>query len=453
MYKILLIEDDKNQLQILSGYLRQKGFDVYGAQSASTGLKLASEKTPDVVLMDYKLPDLDGIELLKRLKEILPLRPVIVITAFGSIEMAVSALKEGAYHYLTKPINLSELMLIIERALKTRKLEEEVRSLKEKLQEIEFPEDINIVAQSEKMKKVLVLAKKVAQTDATVLILGESGTGKEIFADLIHKFSKRNSNPLIKVNCAAIPKGLLESELFGHEKGAFTGATKSKPGLFEVANKGTIFLDEIGDMDIELQAKLLRVLQNNTFTRIGGIKEIKVDVRIIAATNRNLEELVREQKFREDLFWRLNVFALQIPPLRDRKEDIEPLLNYFCEKFSKKYNKNIKGVSQRVVELLLAYEFPGNVRELENIMERAVILCEDNMILPEDLPPYLQAKTSSSFEEFFTLPLPEAVDKLEKIRIKEALKKTGGVQIRAAELLGISERTLRYKMEKLGIKK
>ncbi|MDQ7032837.1 MAG: sigma-54 dependent transcriptional regulator [Desulfonauticus sp.] len=452
MDKILIIEDDLDQLSILSQYLKQKKWQVEQANTASKGIDLAKSTNPDMVLMDYKLPDLDGSELLSRLKEILPLTPIIIITAFGSIEMAVSALKQGAYHYLTKPINLDELTVLIERGLKTKKLEEEVKKLKAKLNEEKFSTPPNIIAQSEKMKQVLVLVQKVATTEATVLILGESGTGKEIIAELIHTLSLRNNQPLIKVNCAAIPKGLLESELFGHEKGAFTGAVKSKPGLFELANKGTIFLDEIGDMDIELQAKLLRVLQNNSFTRVGGVKEIKVDVRVIAATNKNLEQLVQEQKFREDLFWRLNVFSLTIPPLRERKEDIEPLFTHFIDKFGQKYQKNIQGISRKALELLLTYEFPGNVRELENIAERAVILAEGDKILPQDLPPYLQNKPSSSLNKLMTLPLPKALDELEKYRITEALKLSHGIQTKAAELLGISERTLRYKLNKLGLK-
>jgi len=451
MTKILLIEDDPNQRELLANYLETKGYQVFQAEDGRKGLKLAEQSTPDLILMDYKLPDIDGGNLLAELKKMLVLPPIIVITAFGSVETAVTALKKGAFHYLTKPINLHELLHLIEKALKEQKLERELKKLKQELSQAPFPKSDKFIAESPAMKQLLLLLKKVAQTDATVLILGESGTGKELIAEMVHELSLRKENPLVRINCAAIPKGLLESELFGHEKGAFTGAVKSKQGLFEIANKGSIFLDEIGDMDLELQAKLLRVLQNNTFTRVGGTKEIHVDVRIIAATNKNLEELVKKGLFREDLFWRLNVFALNVPPLRKRKEDIVPLARFFCQKFGRKYQKNVEGLSQEAIKLLLTHDFPGNVRELENVIERAVILAENNLILPEDLPPYLQTHSSHSLQQLMTLPLPEAIKRLEQIRIVEALKKHKNVKTKAAEELGISERVLRYKLEKMQI--
>ncbi|SDN66305.1 DNA-binding transcriptional response regulator, NtrC family, contains REC, AAA-type ATPase, and a Fis-type DNA-binding domains [Desulfonauticus submarinus] len=445
--KVLLIEDELSQREILQGYLKEKNFTVLEAASGREGLDLALEVRPDLILLDYKLPDMDGLEVLIQLKKSLPLTPVIIITAFGSVEMAVSALKQGAYHYLTKPIKLQELLFLMQRALKEKRLEEQVAQLKSKLGEIDSCIFDDIIAESVQMKSLFALVKKVAATDATVLILGESGTGKEVVANLVYKLSERKQNSFVKINCAAIPLGLLESELFGHERGAFTGATKTKQGLFETANRGTIFLDEIGDMPLELQAKLLRVLQDGTFTRVGGTKEIKVDVRVIAATNKDLERLVKEGKFREDLFWRLNVFTLRISPLRERKEDILPLAQHFCQKFAKKYQKKIKGISKKASEMLFVYPFWGNVRELENIIERAVIVTENELLSPEDFPEYV-SKSFSQTNELFTLPLPKAIEKLEYLRIKEALEESKGVKTKAAKLLGISERTLRYKLEK-----
>jgi len=445
---ILIIEDDQSQRQILADYLKHHGFVSLSAMTGEEGLKIAQKKEPDLILLDYKLPDGDGLEVLSKIKQILPLTPVIIITAFGSIDMAVSAMRAGAFHYLSKPVHLEELLLLIKRALKEKKLEEQVIKLKEQLDQLDEKKSADIIAASPAMKELLSLVRKVAETDATVLILGESGTGKEVVAELIHRLSTRKHKPLIRVNCAAIPSGLLESELFGHERGAFTGANKTKQGLFEAANKGTIFLDEIGDLPLELQAKLLRVLQSGTFNRVGSVREIKVDVRMIAATNRNLEEMVKEEKFREDLYWRLNVFALYVPALRKRREDIEPLANLFCERFAKKYNKKIKGFSTKALQLLLTYDFPGNVRELENIVERAVILAENELITPSDLPAYLQKGSESISRDLFELPLPEAVENLEKMRIFKAMREAGGVKTKAAKLLGISERMLRYKLDK-----
>ncbi len=449
--QILVIEDDLSQREILEDYLQEHGFSVASASTGAEGIKEAQEKGPSLILLDYKLPDTDGMRVLIKLKEKVPLTPVIIITAFGSIDMAVEAMRAGAFHYLTKPIHLEELLLLIERALKESRLEQEILHLKQQIGEREGFESQGIIANSPAMKELLSLAKKVAQTDATVLLLGESGTGKEVVAELIHRLSPREHRPLVRINCAAIPAGLLESELFGHEKGAFTGASRTKQGMFEVAHTGSIFLDEIGEMPVELQAKLLRVLQNGTFSRVGGVREIKVDVRVIAATNRNLEEMVKEERFREDLYWRLNVFALNIPPLRKRREDIEPLAELFCKRFANKYQKKVKGLSRGARQILLTYDFPGNVRELENIIERAIILCENELISQEELPPYLQKEREQDIvHRLFKLPLAEAVRLLEEVRIEEAMKKSGGIKTQAARLLGISERMLRYKLEKYG---
>ncbi|WP_456434485.1 sigma-54-dependent transcriptional regulator [Thermosulfuriphilus sp.] len=452
MVKILLIEDDRDQRQMLADYLSLKGYEIKEAGCAQEGLDLL-EWDPDVVLLDYLLPDKDGLSLLEDIKVKNPLSQVIVITAFGSIEKAVLAMRRGAFHYLTKPVNLEELLLLIDRALKEIRLVREVELLRQRLKELAVPEIPGIVAESQAMKEVLRLVSKVAATEATVLILGESGTGKEIVAGLLHRLSPRSKGPLVKINCAAIPEGLLESELFGYEKGAFTGASRSKPGFFELAHQGTIFLDEIGELPPALQAKLLRVLQEKTFSRIGGLKEISVDVRVVAATNQDLQRMVNEGRFREDLFWRLNVFAIRLPPLRQRKEDIVPLARHFLRSFAQKYGKDLRDLSREALEVLLVYEFPGNVRELENIIERAVILAEGPVVTLQDLPHHLaKGQVPKGLDRsLWELPLPLAVEHLERQRIKEALSLAKGVKTKAAEILGISERVLRYKLEKYGL--
>ncbi len=451
--RILIVEDDDDQREILTEYLNYRGYKVKNARNRSETLSFLEKESFDIVLLDWRLPDVEGQSLLEEIKEKYPLLQVIIITAYGSVERAVDAMKKGAYHYLTKPINLEELLLLIERAQREQNLRSEVKRLKDRLEILTVQCSSSIVAESQAMKKLLGLAAKVAGTDATVLILGESGTGKGMIASLIHQLSPRKEKPFLEINCAAIPEGLLESELFGYEKGAFTGAVKAKQGLFEAANGGTIFLDEIGDLPLSLQAKLLRVLEDNTFHRVGGLKKIEVDVRIVAATNHNLEEMVKEGRFREDLFWRLNVVQVAVSPLRKRKDDIIPLANYFLEKYVSKHGKKIMGFSREAMEMLLSYHFPGNVRELENIVERAVILSEGELITSDDLP--ISVKNSQDGEpmpdSFQELTLPEAVALLEKRRIEKALEEANGVKLRAASLLGISERVLRYKIEKYGI--
>lgn len=455
--KILVIEDDPSQANILADFLRHKGYRVDKALTAKVALeRLGSDENKsdpiDVIILDWKLPDGDGLNLLEQIKSKHPFAQVIMLTAFGSVERAVEAIKKGAYHYITKPVNFDELIVTIERAARELRLQKEIELLKRKLDTVTVPQVSGIIAESSRMKELLSLVAKVARTDATVLILGESGTGKEIIARLVHTLSTRREKSFMTINCAAIPEGLLESELFGHEKGAFTGAHQTKPGLFELAHEGTLFLDEIGDLPMALQAKLLRVLQNSTFHRVGGTREISVNVRIIAATNRDLESMVREGIFREDLFWRLNVFSLYVPPLRSRKEDIPALATHFLKTFAKKHGKRLHGISRDAMERLITYDFPGNVRELENAVERAVILAEDEVVRVEDLPPSMRnVKEKISDDNFNDLPLPEAVAMLERRRIREALRKAGGVKTRAAEMLGISERVLRYKLEKYGM--
>ncbi len=450
--ELLIVEDDVAQAKILADYLAHKGFRVDYVHTAAEAKERLKKSPVELLILDWRLPDEDGLHLLSYVKERHPLTQVVMLTAFATVERAVEAMKLGAYHYLTKPVNLEELLLIVNKALKELKLRKEVETLKARLAELSVPEIPEVVAESKKMREVLALCAKVAATDATVLILGESGTGKEVLANVIHRLSARKDQVFLKINCAAIPEGLLESELFGHEKGAFTGADRAKPGLFETANRGTLFLDEIGDLPLSLQAKLLRVLQDGTIRRVGGLKEIQVDVRVIAATNRDLEDMVKEGTFREDLFWRLNVFAIKIPPLRERREDILPLARYFLTKFAQKHGKEVRDFSREALDLLLSYHFPGNVRELENIVERAVILAEEDLITAEDLPPYLSGRRAEGLPALLdSLPLPEAVALLERTRIQKAMEEAQGVKTRAAELLGISERVLRYKLAKYGL--
>ncbi|MBX6424024.1 sigma-54 dependent transcriptional regulator [Thermosulfurimonas sp. F29] len=447
---VLLVEDEEAQRQILGKYLERKGFRVREAPTGAEALRIVAEHRPELVILDWRLPDTDGLQLIPKIRERSPFTAIVMLTAFATVERAVEAMKLGAYHYLTKPVNLEELTLVLEKALSELRLRREVRRLREKLSELGIPEAKDVVAESPAMKEILRLIARVAPTEATVLLTGESGTGKEVLAGLIHRLSPRRNSPFLKINCAAIPEGLLESELFGHEKGAFTGADRARAGLFEEAGEGTIFLDEIGELPLSLQAKLLRVLQDGTFRRVGGRKELRSRARVIAATNRDLSEMVRKGTFREDLFWRLAVITIHIPPLRERREDILPLARFFLKKYARRYGKPVEDFSKEALELLWSYDFPGNVRELQNAVERAVILTEGPLITAGDLlfsPP----GTEDLLAELFRRPLPEAVELLERKRIEEALKKSGGIKTRAAEMLGLSERVLRYKIEKYGL--
>jgi two-component system response regulator AtoC len=452
---ILIVEDDKAQRELLSEALRKRGFYVEGAENLAEAKELLEKRDFNVLLLDYKLPDGDGLEFLAYLKKNYPNIPTIMLTAYASVENAVSAMKAGAFHYLAKPINLEELNLIVDKALEENKLIREITLLRERfkfLSDKELKIAENIVAESPTMKKVLSLVSKVAETDAPVLITGESGTGKGVIARLIHQLSPAKEGPFLQINCAAIPETLLEAELFGYERGAFTGATHSKAGLFELAEGGTLFLDEIGDMPLSLQAKLLTVLQDKTIRRLGGLKEIKVNFRFISATNQDLERMVEEGRFREDLFWRLNVIRINIPPLRERKEDIIPLAQLFIKKFNQKYRKEVQGLTQEAMLALLRHDFPGNVRELENRIERGIILAEDEHLTREDLGLALEGQREENLlDKLLKLPLEEAVEHLERFRIEMALKEAKGVKVRAAEILGITERMLRYKMEKYGL--
>ena len=443
---ILIVEDEDTQRSLLGGLLRKEGYTVGEAADGESAAALFQKEIFEIVLLDYKLPDTDGLTLLKKIKEVNPATEVVMITAFGSIENAVGALKAGASEYLTKPVDLDDLFF------KLRKIEEKTYLIRENMILRETLKDRfkseDFVYHSEKMHEVSSLVVRIARTDSTCIISGESGVGKEVIVNMIHALSERKSFPLVKVNCAAIPETLLESELFGYEKGAFTGAYQRKAGKFELANKGTIFLDEIGDIPVVLQSKLLRVIQEKEIERLGGVQSVKVDVRIIAATNRNLDEEVKKGTFREDLFYRLNVVNILIPPLRERKEDVPLLIDFFLKKYNSKHKKNVKGLTREARDVLVKYDYPGNVRELENIIERAIVLARGDHITSEDLPNLAEQAMAGSDGS-----IRGTVESIEKTMIIEALVNADWVQTKAAASLGLSERMLRYKIKKYGIAK
>jgi len=452
--KKILIVDDENLIrwslnQKLSGWK----FEVLEAENGKSGLRLASEEMPDLVMLDVKLPDKKGIDLLEEFKKNWPALPVIMITAYGVIDDAVVAMRRGAYDYITKPIDYTKLRSTIKNALETASLKKEIAYYKEK-EKKQF-DTSQIIASSKKMHQVLEMAKKIAESEASIVLLqGESGTGKDLLSQTIHQLSRRKHSSYIAINCSAIPENLLESELFGYEKGAFTDAKQQKKGLVELADEGTLFLDEISNLNLNLQAKLLRFLETQTFKRVGGLKDIEVDIRVIAATNQDLELASREGKFRKDLFYRLNVCPVYIPPLYERKEDIIPLAQHFISHNNLKFRKNIKGLHKEAKNLFLDYDWPGNVRELKNALERAMIFEEDSLISTRYLPIHLNSKPSSlqkrSSDEFFDRnpSLPE----MEKNLLINALKKTMGNKTKAAKLLNITRDTLRYKIKKNRIK-
>lgn len=451
-YSILIIDDEQSQREVLKGFLEKKNYKVITASSGNEGLELINQEQVDIVLSDYKMPDKTGIEVLEEVKRINPEISFVLMTAYGTIENAVKAMRLGAYDYLSKPIDLEELEMLLGKIIENKSLKSEVNFLRQQLQE-KFKID-SFVSTSPKMQEVLSVAARAAESKATVLITGESGTGKEVLAKSIHYISTRKDKPFVAVNVPALPETLLESELFGHEKGAFTGADKTRMGRFELANKGTIFLDEIGDIPMNLQVKLLRVLQEHKIERLGSNDSIDVDVRVIAATHQNLEQKIKDGTFREDLFYRLNVISIHIPPLRERKEDIMPLIEHFIKKYAQENDKPNLEISKEAVDYLMKYNYPGNVRELENIIERAVVLSRQNIITVNDLPSNVKGfKTESDpiFDEEKTLT--EQVEALEKKLIYDALTKANGNQSLAGRMLGITERNLRYKMQKYGIKK
>ncbi|HEX9653764.1 MAG TPA: sigma-54 dependent transcriptional regulator [bacterium] len=450
---ILIIEDNEDLCQTLADVLKKDGQKVRTAFTGEHGLAILKKDIIDLVLLDIKLPDLNGIKILESIKEIDPDILVIMITALTDAKPAVEALKTGAYDYLMKPFELDELKLVIAKALETQHLKREVSRLKTQQKEV-FPDD-ELFGNSKPMRELKRLIQIVAGTPKTsVLIQGESGTGKELVANAIHNWSSRAEKPLIKINCSAIPENLMESELFGHEKGAFTDAKSLKKGMFEMANDGTIFLDEISSMQMSLQPKLLRVLETQSFRRIGGTSDITIDVRIIAATNRNLEDCVEQQTFREDLYYRLKVMVLNITPLRERLEDVLPLAILFIERNNKEFGKEITAISEEARKRLLNYRWPGNVRELKNVIERAVILSSDNQLQAEHLSIELQQGHSriALSKEFSSFSGDgESLEEMEKHHILNILKKYKGNKSKTARILNISRSTLREKMKNYGL--
>lgn len=440
MAKILYIDDEISALKAISAILKKAGFDVLTATTAEEGISLLKETSVDCLLLDYRLPQMDGIELLKWLKYNGINIPTVMLTAYGTIEKAVEAMKLGSYHYLIKPVDTELLINVLKEAIeKSSMLFKEKTTLYSP-----FPE---IIGKSKAMQEVFYIMEMVAESNSNVLITGESGTGKELVARAIHKKSLRNTKPFVIVDCTTIPENLLESELFGHEKGAFTGAVERKVGLFEIANEGTVFLDEIGELPMSLQKKLLRFLQEREIQRIGSNARIKVDVRVISATNRDLEKLVNEGIFREDLYWRLNVVRINLPTLRERKEDIPLLVNHFLNKYAKENNKQIPQLEPEVMDALINYEWSGNVRELANVIERAIVLSPSGIISMKHLPRRIIEKTGWKLYKESSLNLLE----VEKSLILKALNSTGWNQTKAALILGISRKQLRTKMKHHGL--
>ncbi len=439
-HSILVVDDEPAQRQLLTAALN-KDYLVVAAANGLEAMQLLSARSFDLVITDERMPDMGGIELVKWLRERMPEIPVIVLTAYGSIATAVEAMKLGAQEYLTKPLKSpDELRLVVARVLRLRTLRDQSLVLQAEA-DAQFPPDI--IAESQAMKRVLTLASQVAQQTTSVLLTGESGTGKEVVARFLHRRSLRYDEPFVAVNCAALPENLLESELFGHEKGAFTGALQTRRGRFELAHGGTLFLDEVAEMSVNLQAKLLRVLQEQQFERLGGTRSIIVDVRVIAATNKELQRAIAEKVFREDLFYRLNVFPISIPPLRSRREDILPLADFLVRKISARMGRRPQALGAEVQGMLYRYDWPGNVRELENTLERALIVARDESILPEDLSLPSETKTGPSV-------LPTLAE-LEKAAIFEALERNHGDRRSTAKQLGVSLRTLQYRLKDYGL--
>jgi two-component system response regulator PilR (NtrC family) len=454
---ILVIDDEASMREFLEILLTRQGYQVKLAANGLEAIELCNRFHFELVITDLKLPGLDGIEVTRRIQKIAPGTQVMVITAFGSTESAVEAMKAGACDYLEKPFQVDEVKLRIANNLSRLKLERENLLLKRELKtRFGFPGFPSMIGTAPPILRVFELIRQVADTQSNILIVGESGTGKELVARAIHFSGARRNSPFVPVDCSAIPETLIESELFGHEKGAFTGAIRTKPGLFEVSSGGTIFLDEITELPAPMQVKLLRAIQEHKIRRVGGTKEIEADLRILAATNRDIDELVESGKFREDLFYRLNVIRIKIPPLRERKEDIPLLVEHFRQIQAQRSQRLVPGISLEGIELLKEYPFPGNVRELENLMERVTTLASSDLILPEDIYPHLNQNFPPEISEPVVFP-PEGInlenhlETFEKKMIRAALNKTGGKKKKAAELLGLSFRSFRYKLEKYGL--
>lgn len=453
MEKILVVDDELNMQLVLKAMLRREGYEILTASDGIEALAVLKGSQPAAVVTDLKMPRLDGMGLLEKIQEEYPDIPVIMITAHGTVSTAVEALKKGALDYITKPFDQDDLKSIIHKAVKTRRLNETRAMPGPDL------DRSGIIGSGETMSRLMDSVRKVAATTTTVLITGETGTGKELVALAIHRNSNRRDNPFIKINCAAISGNLLESELFGYEKGAFTGAVTTKPGRFELADRGTLFLDEIGELPLDMQVKLLRTIQDHEFERVGGLKTIKVDVRLLAATNRNLFQEVKNGSFREDLFYRLNVFPLHLNPLRERKEDIAALAEYFLDKFNRKLEKDVKTIEGAVMDLFLKYDWPGNVRELENIIERLVLISSGGAIRREDIPPEVVAgfespKTGEADKEKpFKEVIRDRMEDVERQMIESTLEECEGNVTQAAKRLGMSRKGLQLKMIKYNLRK
>ena len=458
---VLLVDDEDTIRLFLEKTLRDEGYEAITAATGEEAIQRTRNDFPDLVLLDLKLPDINGIEVLRQIKEMIPEICVIMLTAFGDIETAVSAIKRGAFDFVSKPVNLEQLLLTIQKGLESQKLTRELFQLRRRVK-LGFDENY-IPGESPQMKKIYEMVQTVAKSDTTtVLIQGESGTGKEMIANMIHRFSPRFDKSFLEINCASLPEELLESELFGHEKGAFTDAKVQKVGLLELANKGTLFLDEIGEMSLTIQVKLLRVLERMTFRRVGGTKDIKVSVRIISATNRDLQSAVQTKNFREDLYYRLKVIPIQIPPLRERKEDIYLLVKHFLNHFNKQFNKHFKDVDEEAYRTILAYPWPGNIRELKNMIERIVLLENDEILRVEHLPSNIRDESAPPgeysiaklLEMALGRPFPEDgvqfedfLQSIEKELITKAMREAGQNQSKAARLLRLNRDKLRYRLK------
>ncbi len=448
--RILIADDEPLTLELITERLQSEGYEVEVVSGGREAIEAAKKSSFKVVLTDLSMPDMSGMEVLAHFAKHYPETLVIMLTGFGTIETAVEAMKRGAYDYLSKPANLDEIVLTLQRAIEHKNLKEENVALRSQIQEQHRPD--RLIGQSAPMQQLHRIIKRVAKTDSTVLITGDSGTGKELVANAIHYQSPRRDMPFVPINCGAIPEELLESELFGHEKGAFTGAFKERRGRFELANKGTVFLDEIGEMSPKLQVKLLRFIQETKFQRVGGSRTVEVDVRILAATNKDLERAVAENQFREDLFYRLNVIPIHVPPLREREGDIALLIQHFLKHNCTRKNIPQKQMSASAIESLKQYDWPGNVRELENVIERLVILTDTDEIQFHDLPKRMQTAQQTELKQIELgeegINLKETLDDLENRLIADALQRTGGVKNKAAKLLGLNRTTLIEKMKK-----
>jgi len=445
---ILVVDDERNQREILGSILRSEGYSPLLAGSGQEALRSLEKDPVDLVITDLVMPGMSGEELIDAVRARSPAVPIILTSAYGTIQTAVDALKKGAYYYFEKPVDRGRLLIIIERALETVRLRESHRALSERL----FPGAASIIGEHPTIREIKRILTRVAKSDATVLITGESGTGKEVIARNLHAMSPRSQAPFLAVNCASLPENLFESELFGHEKGAFTGAHRREIGLFEAAQGGTLFLDEIAEVKPEIQAKLLRALQEGEIRRVGGKENIRIEVRIVAATNRDLEEAVKAGRFRADLFYRLNIVKLSVPPLRERLSDIPALAAHFLAKHGEKGVPPVREISREAMRLMLRYPWPGNIRELSSAVERAVVLAENGTIGPGELPPEIREETAPSASEMPELP-PHGIDfeKLEESLLRQAVERTGGVHTKGADMLRMSYKTYIYRLKKFGI--